>query len=43
VEKVWADVSKSNKQLNWNAEPGIDAMLSSAWARKKTGKEISIK
>ncbi len=32
VEQVWGDVSKSEQQLHWRAELGIDAMMSSAWA-----------
>jgi UDP-glucose 4-epimerase len=32
VEQVWGDVSKSERQLHWRAELGIDAMMSSAWA-----------
>jgi UDP-glucose 4-epimerase len=32
VEKVWGDVTKSAKQLHWQAQLGIDTMMSSAWA-----------
>jgi len=31
VEKVWGDVTKSAKELHWQALLGIDAMMSSAW------------
>jgi UDP-glucose 4-epimerase len=32
IEKVWGDVTKSEKVLHWKAQLGIDAMMSSAWA-----------
>ena len=32
VEKVWGDVTKSANELHWQAESGIDTMMSSAWA-----------
>jgi UDP-glucose 4-epimerase len=35
VEKVWGDVTKSKQVLNWTAELGIDAMMSSAWNWEK--------
>ncbi|RKR85333.1 UDP-glucose 4-epimerase [Mucilaginibacter gracilis] len=35
VEKVWGDVTKSKKVLNWQAELGVDAMMSSAWNWEK--------
>lgn len=31
IEKVWADTSLANIELGWNAEKGIDEMMSSAW------------
>lgn len=35
VEKVWGDVTKSEKQLHWRAALGIDTMMSSAWEWEK--------
>jgi len=35
VEKVWGDVTKSEKQLQWRAALGIDTMMSSAWEWEK--------
>lgn len=35
VEQVWGDVTKAAKGLNWKAELGIDAMMSSAWEWEK--------
>jgi UDP-glucose 4-epimerase len=35
VEKVWGDVTKSAKELNWKAELGIDTMMLSAWEWEK--------
>ncbi len=35
VEKVWGDVTKSEKQLHWKARLGIDIMMSSAWEWEK--------
>lgn len=35
IIKVWGDVTKSTKELNWKAELGIDEMMSSAWAWEK--------
>jgi UDP-glucose 4-epimerase len=32
VEKVWGDVTKSEQQLHWKAQLGIDTMMASAWA-----------
>ncbi len=32
VEKVWGDVSKAEKELNWKAELGLEEMMRSAWA-----------
>ncbi|WP_256008939.1 UDP-glucose 4-epimerase GalE [Desertivirga xinjiangensis] len=32
VEKVWGDVSKAEKELNWKAELGLEDMMKSAWA-----------
>ena len=32
IEQVWGDVTKSAKGLKWQAQLGLDAMLSSAWA-----------
>jgi len=32
IEKIWSDVSKSEKLLNWKAEIGIKEMIRSAWA-----------
>ena len=31
VEQVWGDVSKSERELGWKAELGIDEMMRSAW------------
>jgi len=35
VEQVWGDVTKSENELRWRAELGIDAMMSSAWEWEK--------
>jgi len=35
VEKVWGDVSKSTKVLNWKTELDLDVMMSSAWEWEK--------
>lgn len=35
IIKVWGDVTKSSKELNWTAELGIDEMMSSAWEWEK--------
>jgi UDP-glucose 4-epimerase len=35
IEKVWGDVSKAAKQLNWKAGLDIDTMMGSAWAWEK--------
>ncbi len=35
VEKVWADVSKANKILNWKAELSIESALRDAWNWEK--------
>ena len=35
VEKVWGDVTKSAKKLNWKAVEDIDTMMASAWAWEK--------
>lgn len=32
IEKVWGDVSKSSKELEWKAELDIEEMMRSAWA-----------
>lgn len=32
IEKVWGDVRKSEKELNWKAELEIDEMMRSSWA-----------
>lgn len=32
IEKVWGDVSKSEKQLKWKAELTLEDMMRSAWA-----------
>ena len=41
IEKVWADTSLANKELEWKAERGLDEMMLSAWnwekARKQSG------
>ena len=42
IIKVWGDVSKSSKELNWTAELGIDEMMSSAWAWEKYLKDNPI-
>src|SRR5690606_7852230 len=39
VVKVWGDDSKSNRELGWKAELGIDEMMASAWAWEKYLKE----
>jgi UDP-glucose 4-epimerase len=31
IEKVWADTSYANKELNWKAEKSLDEMMLSAW------------
>jgi UDP-glucose 4-epimerase len=35
VEQVWGDVTKSAEKLHWQAQLGIDEMMSSAWAWEK--------
>ncbi|ASU32133.1 UDP-glucose 4-epimerase GalE [Mucilaginibacter xinganensis] len=35
VEKVWGDVTKSSKVLNWTAALDIDIMMASAWEWEK--------
>ncbi|MCR8559159.1 UDP-glucose 4-epimerase GalE [Mucilaginibacter sp. BJC16-A38] len=35
VEKVWGDVTKSTNKLHWQAQLGIDIMMSSAWEWEK--------
>ncbi|WP_428327474.1 UDP-glucose 4-epimerase GalE [Mucilaginibacter sp.] len=35
VEQVWGDVTKSQNELHWKAELGIDTMMSSAWEWEK--------
>lgn len=42
IIKVWGDVSKSSKELNWTAELGIDEMMSSAWEWEKYLKDNPI-
>ncbi|ERJ58405.1 UDP-glucose 4-epimerase GalE [Sphingobacterium paucimobilis] len=42
IIKVWGDVSKSSKELNWTAELGIDEMMASAWAWEKYLKDNPI-
>ncbi|MDB5136361.1 MAG: galE [Mucilaginibacter sp.] len=32
IVKIWGDVSKAEKELNWKAENGLNNMLESAWA-----------
>lgn len=31
VEKIWADTSKANRALEWNAERDLDDMMRTAW------------
>jgi len=35
VEQVWGDVNKSATKLHWQAELGVDEMMSSAWEWEK--------
>src|ERR1700761_1272767 len=35
IEKVWGDVTKSTKGLNWQTQLDIDTMMSSAWEWEK--------
>lgn len=35
IEKIYGEVSKAEKVLNWKAELGIEEMMSSAWAWEK--------
>jgi UDP-glucose 4-epimerase len=35
VEQVWGDVTKAANELNWEAQLGIDVMMSSAWRWEK--------
>jgi len=42
IEKVWGDVNKSQKELNWKANLGIDEMMSSAWKWENYLKENPI-
>ena len=35
VEQVWGDVTKSATELHWQAQLGIDTMMSSAWEWEK--------
>ena len=32
IVKIWGDVNKAEKELNWKAERDLDSMLASAWA-----------
>ncbi|MFD0749628.1 UDP-glucose 4-epimerase GalE [Mucilaginibacter calamicampi] len=32
IEQIWGDVTKAQKELNWEAQLGIDEMMKSAWA-----------
>lgn len=36
IEKVWADTSYANQELQWKAEKSLDEMMSSAWKWEKT-------
>jgi len=31
IEKIWADTSLANRELQWKAQSGIDEMMASAW------------
>lgn len=42
IIKVYGDVNKSEKQLGWKAESGIDEMMSSAWSWEKYLKDNPI-
>ena len=35
IEQIWGDVNKSAKELYWQAQLGIDTMMSSAWEWEK--------
>lgn len=35
VEKIWADTSRANKELGWNAETSIEDTLISSWEWEK--------
>jgi UDP-glucose 4-epimerase len=36
IEKVWADVSKSLRELNWRTELSLDQALEDAWRWEQT-------
>jgi len=38
IEKIWADVSSSNKKLNWQANTDITVSLKNAWEWEIKGK-----
>jgi UDP-glucose 4-epimerase len=42
IEKVWGDVSLSNKMLEWKASYGIDEMMRSAWAWEQANAAAAI-
>lgn len=42
IEKVYGDVSKSEKELNWKAELDVEEMMRSAWAWEKYIKDNPI-
>jgi UDP-glucose 4-epimerase len=35
IEKIWGDVTKSARELHWQAQLGIDTMMLSAWEWEK--------
>lgn len=35
IEKIWGDVTKSKKQLNWQTELDINTMMASSWEWEK--------
>jgi len=43
VEKVWADTTLANKELQWKAERSLEDMMSSAWKwEKKLNEKLKI-
>lgn len=41
IEQVWADTTKSNKELNWKAERNIEDTLRSAWNWEKNYNKLN--
>ena len=41
IEKIWADTTLANKELQWKAQSGIDEMMLSAWKWEQELGEIT--